>query len=146
MAVSDRGRLPADLHAAYVAANGGAAKPGTAGGKPAAKKAAGARPAAKKKAPGKKAPAKSGARTATTRTALALQALAVLEVDVEEYVSAADEATQAEPTPSPQEAPEVGRLIALEVLLPALAARVTALEQRGSAPAPAKQSRFRRRG
>lgn len=46
MTVSDRGRLPADLHAAYLAANGGSAEPGPARG--AAKPAA-----AKRKAAGK---------------------------------------------------------------------------------------------
>lgn len=52
MTVSDRGRLPADLHAAYLAANGGSAKPGPAR---AAKPAAGRKKTSTSSAPDKPA-------------------------------------------------------------------------------------------
>lgn len=130
LAVAERGRLPAEVHAAYAAANGGGktAKPAKAAK---ATKAAKPGPAAKPRAT---TPAKTPAKTPVTRTRTPTQS--------------ADEADRATEVPSVEETTAPGhlddpRVTALEAQVAELAARLARLEQ--PAPVGAKPSRFRRR-
>lgn len=146
--VADRGRLPAELTDAYLAAQGGKAAP--------AKKAAGkkaiTKPAAARKAPARAAKAapktapKPVAKTAPKPTAkAAAPAAPVAEAPGSAAASSAPVSAQtAEPKPKPVS--DDRRLVALGEQLTALTARVAELEKAvGSKPAGnGVAKRFRR--
>ena len=162
--VADRGRLPAELTDAYLAAQGGKAAPApkSAAKKAPAKKAAATRPAGTK-APAKKAPAKkaatrsaatkapataaepaaakAAARTAPKPAAKPIPAAAPAPVAADSSPAAA---AAAEPKPKP--VVDDRRLVALGEQLTALTARVAELEKSlGSKPSGnGVAKRFRR--
>lgn len=122
--VADRGRLPAELTDAYLAAQGGKAAP--------AKKAAAKKPVARKAAPARKAA--TAAKPATARKAATAAAAPAA-------TSSPAPAPAAEPAPKP--VADDRRLVALGEQLTALTARVAELEKAvGSKPTAGK--RFRR--
>lgn len=128
--VADRGRLPAELTDAYLAAQGGKAAPAK---KPAAKNTAGRKPAAKKPA------ATTAARTAPKPAPKPAAAPAPPA-----EASASAPVATAEPKPKPVN--DDRRLVALGEQLTALTARVAELEKVvGSRPAGnGVAKRFRR--
>lgn len=157
ISVAERGRLPAELRDAYLAAQ--------AGGKPAAKKAAKATakttveaPADKapaKKAPAKTAPAKKAAAKAPAKKAspapkpvakrAAPRTAAIAPVEAEDATPLPLDVPEpvAAPEPAPGSPEQVeARFVRLEERVKALAARVDVLEQ---PPAQDKPRRFRRR-
>ncbi len=153
--VADRGRLPAELTDAYLAAQGGKAAPAKkAAGKKAAGKKAITKPAAARKAPARAAKAapktapKPVAKTApkpTAKAAAPAAAAAVAEAPGSAAASSAPVSAQtAEPKPKPVS--DDRRLVALGEQLTALTARVAELEKAvGSKPAGnGVAKRFRR--
>jgi hypothetical protein len=117
--VADRGRLPAELTDAYLAAQGDGGKSGQAGEPDAAKKAPAKKPAARK-APARKAAAKKpAAKSVSTPAAPTAAAPKAAEPKAEP--------ARAEPKPSPVS--DDRRLVALIEQLAALTDRVAALEK-----------------
>lgn len=137
--VADRGRLPAELTDAYLAAQGKPTAQPTAkqpaakkAAKPAAKKAAAKKAGAARKAAPKAAPAK---RTSAAKAAPAKAApvKAAAEPATAPAVRAVPRTPEPKPTPTPTPTPTPGnddrRLVALGEQLAALTDRVAALEK-----------------
>lgn len=146
--VADRGRLPAEVTDAYVAAHPGGRK-STA--KTAAKPKPAARTASKpvvKRAPAKKAGSRKAAVVATPAAAPAPDVAPVAETPGAPAQTTTSSATQASPAPRPK--PSVveddRRLVALGEQISALADRVAALEAalKSGGRSNGKASRFRR--
>lgn len=142
--VADRGRLPADLTDAYLAAQGGKAAPAK---KAAARKTAARKPAAKKAAPTRKASstrtAKTAPKPAAKRTAAVVEAPAVEAAPPAAAAATSSPAPAKAAEPKPKPVTDDRRLVALGEQLHALTARVAELEKQvGSKPAASK--RFRR--
>lgn len=149
--VADRGRLPADLTDAYLAAQGkGSGKASSAAAKP-AKKAAKkpAKPTAAKKAPARKA-ATAAARPAAKPAAATAPKPTPKPAPKPEAAPAAAPAAASAPAataePKPKPVNDDRRLVALGEQLTALTARVAELEKSvGSKPAGnGVAKRFRR--
>ena len=138
--VADRGRLPAEVTEAYLAAHpGGSGRTTATKSKPAAaKKSAGRKPAAKKAAT-KKAAAKP-AKKAPSSTESAAPA--------KQSDAQAAPAAKADPAPKPSPVSDDRRLVALGEQIAALTKRVEALESAGGTKSSgkngSKSSRFRR--
>jgi hypothetical protein len=134
--VADRGRLPAEITDAYLAAQGdGKGAKATTPAKPAAAKKAAAKKPAARKAPAKKAPTNKPAQTPTAPTTAAPKA--------------ADSPAQAEPARAdakPSPVSDDRRLVALGEQLAALTDRVAALEKSVGSKSNGKSGgmRFRR--
>lgn len=149
--VADRGRLPADVTDAYVAAHGKGSTAAPASGKPAT-----TRPAAKKKAPPAKgaAPAKKATRAQSAAPSTPPVDVAANQAPAAAAAPAAAR-TAPKPTPRPVPAPvpasapvnDDHRLVALDEQLRALTERVAALEAtagKSNDKPGAMQSLFRR--
>ena len=153
IAVSDRGRLSAELREAYLASLDASPATAAAAKDPALRvltKQAPAKKAAAKQAPAKKVPAKQAAAVkaapaaaATTATAPARRARPAAKAVISAPSISATPAAKPADKPVIAEVPETpeARMIRLEERLTALTARVATLEQ----PAPAKPNRFRLR-
>lgn len=148
--VADRGRLPAELTDAYLAAQGGKAGPstkaparkaparGSAGTKPAARKATARKATAKKAAPASEPTAKTAPKP------VAKAAAAAAPASTSTPAPASAPAATTEPKPKPVN--DDRRLVALGEQLTALTARVAELEKSlGSKPSGnGVAKRFRR--
>ena len=143
--VADRGRLPAEVTEAYLAAHpGGSGRTATATkSKPAAaKKSAGRKQAAKKAAAKKAAPTPEKSSSSSESAAPAKQPAAP------QAAPAAKPTGKPDPAPKPSVVSDDRRLVALGEQIAALTKRVEALESAGgtksSSKNGAKSSRFRR--
>lgn len=146
--VADRGRLPAELTDAYLAAQDKGGATGGATGGAAAKR--GTAPAAKQKAAARTAPARKAAtKTAATATATAASpspGRTAAPGKAPAPATSAAPAAKPEPRPKPSPVSDDRRLVALGEQLAALTDRVNALEKalgdKGGSKATGK--RFRR--
>ena len=129
--VADRGRLPAELTSAYLAAQpGGSAKKAPAT-RPAAKKAAAKRVPAKR-SPAKPAAAKPAvAKTAAAKRGAPVTTVAAVEPEATTTAPTSAPTTAPKPDPGPKPSPvnDDRRLVALGEQLAALTDRVAALEK-----------------
>ena len=134
--VADRGRLPAELTDAYLAAQG------EGGGKPAPARKAG--PAKKAGAAKKSAPARKKAAAASKAPAARRVPVKVAAAPPAPVIEAAEPAPDL-PAPKPSPVTEDRRLVALGEQLTALTERVAELEKSiGSKPGGKSGGMFRR--